>query len=220
MSETILKHTSKTALTLVLFTIAFTALMSFVYHVTKAPIAANEEAARKALFRQIVPANMHDNALLKDTVNIAPSELLGNRQAKTAYRARINNMPSAVILEAIAPDGYSGNIKLLIAIRFDGSIAGVRVLTHQETPGLGDYIDILKSDWIKLFDRESLKKTSSNDWRVTKDGGTFDYMAGATITPRAVIKAVHKALQYFQANKEALFVAAPINDAPKQDDAV
>ncbi len=205
MPETILKHTSRTAFTLIAFALVFTSLMAYVFNITKTPIEKSEAAARMALFRQIVPEHMHDNDLLKDNITIAPNDLLGNRQPTIAHRARINNAPAAVILEAIAHDGYSGDIKLLIAIKFDGSISGVRVLTHKETPGLGDYIDIAKGNWIKLFNEESLTKTSDEKWKVKKDGGQFDYMAGATITPRAVVKAVHKALQYFEANKQALF---------------
>ncbi len=211
MPETIIKHASKTALTLIAFALVFTALLVYIFQITKVPIEKSEAAARLALFRQIVPASMHDNDILKDTLTIAPNDLLGNTQPSVANRARINNAPAAVILEAIAHDGYSGDIKLLIAIKYDGEISGVRVLTHKETPGLGDYIDIAKGDWIKLFDAESLTKTSDgklaeDKWKVKKDGGQFDYMAGATITPRAVVKAVHKALKYFEANKDALFV--------------
>jgi electron transport complex protein RnfG len=206
MTETIIKHASKTALTLIAFALVFTALLAYVFQITKVPIEKSEAAARLALFRQIVPASMHDNDILKDTLTIAPNDLLGNIQASVANRVRINNAPAAIILEAIAHDGYSGDIKLLIAIKYDGEISGVRVLTHKETPGLGDYIDIAKDDWIKLFDAESLTKTDDKNWQVRKDGGQFDYMAGATITPRAVVKAVHKALKYFEANKDALFV--------------
>ena len=205
MSETIVKHTSKTAFTLTAFALVFTSLLAYVFYITKAPIEKSEAEARMALFSQIVPKSMHNNDLLKDSVSIAPNALLGNRQSSIAYRARLDKASSAVILEAIAPDGYAGDIKLLIAIKYDGSIAGVRVLTHKETPGLGDYIDIAKGSWIKLFDGESLEKTNEAQWKVKKDGGKFDYMAGATITPRAVVKAVHKALQYFAENKEALF---------------
>lgn len=205
MSETILKHASKTAITLIAFAVVFTALLAYIFQVTKVPIEQSEAKARLALFRQIVPENMHDNDILKDKLTIAPNDLLGNKQATIANRARINNAPAAVILEAVAHDGYSGDIKLLIAIKYDGSISGVRVLTHKETPGLGDYIDIAKDDWIKLFDGESLTKTSDKNWNVKKDNGQFDYMAGATITPRAVIKAVHKSLQYFEVNRATLF---------------
>lgn len=205
MNETILKHALKTAAILIVFALVYTFLLSGVYTVTKTPIEEAEAKARLSLFGQIVPTNMHDNDLLKDAITIAPTLLLGNTQPITANRARINHTPAAVILEAIAHDGYSGDIKLLIAIKFDGSIAGVRVLTHKETPGLGDYIDIAKDNWIKLFDAESLTKTAESKWLVKKDGGQFDYMAGATITPRAVVKAVHNALQYFEANKKTLF---------------
>jgi Na+-translocating ferredoxin:NAD+ oxidoreductase subunit G len=205
MTETIIKHASKTAITLIAFAVVFTALLAYVFQVTKVPIEKSEAVARLALFRQIVPENMHDNDILKDKLTIAPNDLLGNKQATIANQARIDNKPAAIILEAIAHDGYSGDIKLLIAIKYDGSISGVRVLTHKETPGLGDYIDIAKDDWIKLFDDESLTKTSDKNWNVKKDNGQFDYMAGATITPRAVVKAVHKALQYFEANKVTLF---------------
>lgn len=205
MPETIIKHASKTAITLIAFALVFTLLLAYVFQVTKVPIEKSEAKARLALFRQIVPENMHDNDILKDKVTIAPNDLLGNTQPSIANRARVSNVPAAVILEAIAHDGYSGDIKLLIAIKYDGSISGVRVLTHKETPGLGDYIDIAKDDWIKLFDNESLTQTSEQNWNVKKDNGKFDYMAGATITPRAVVKAVHKALQYFEANKATLF---------------
>ena len=205
MAETIIKHASKTALTLIVFALVFTALLAYIFQITKTPIEKAEAKARLALFRQIVPENMHDNDILKDKLTIAPNALLGNKQATIANRARIDNLPAAIILEAIAHDGYSGDIKLLIAIKYDGEISGVRVLTHKETPGLGDYIDIAKDDWIKLFDAESLTKTNDKNWNVKKDNGKFDYMAGATITPRAVVKAVHKVLQYFEANKQTLF---------------
>lgn len=218
MPETILKHTSKTAMTLVVFALTFTLLMTFVYQVTKEPIAESQAAARIALFQQVIAHDKYDNDILKDTVSIAPSTLLGNTTASTASIARMGNQPVAVILEAIAHDGYSGQIKLLVAINLDGTISGVRVLNHTETPGLGDYIDITKSKWIKLFDGESLNKTSASNWAVKKDGGVFDYMAGATITPRAVIKAVKQTLEYFEENKTTLFIPEdlPSESAPKE----
>lgn len=218
MPETILKHTSKTAMTLVVFALTFTLLMTFVYQVTKEPIAESQAAARIALFQQVIAHDKYDNDILKDTVSIAPSTLLGNTTTSTASIARMGNQPVAVILEAIAHDGYSGQIKLLVAINLDGTISGVRVLNHTETPGLGDYIDIIKSKWIKLFDGESLNKTSASNWAVKKDGGVFDYMAGATITPRAVIKAVKQTLEYFEENKTTLFIPEdlPSESAPKE----
>ena len=206
MQETIVKHATKTALTLIAFAFVGTALLAYIYNITRAPIEASEKEARLALFKQILPENTYDNDLLKQTVSIAPTPLLGNLLDSEANIAMHNNQPAGVILEATAHDGYSGDIKLLIAIRADGSISGVRVLAHKETPGLGDYIDIAHGDWIKLFNNESVEKTPAAQWLVKKDGGQFDYMVGATITPRAVVKAVHKALQYFEENKATLFV--------------
>lgn len=208
MSDSKLKHTATTAAFMVVFTVIGTALLAYTYFTTKAPIEASEAEARMALLDQVLPPTMHDNDLLKDTVKIAAGGELGNRTETLAYLARTTGQPSALVLEATAPDGYSGDIKLLIAIRQDGSLAGVRVLAHKETPGLGDYIDIGHGDWIKHFDGQSLAKTPDEFWKVKKDGGHFDYMAGATITPRAVVKAVHKALQYFSANKDTLFAQA------------
>jgi electron transport complex protein RnfG len=205
MQETIVKHATKTALTLIAFAFVGTALLAYIYNITRAPIEASEKEARLALFKQILPENTYDNDLLKQTVSIAPTPLLGNVLDSEANIAMRNNQPAGVILEAIAHDGYSGDIKLLIAIRADGSISGVRVLAHKETPGLGDYIDIAHGDWIKLFNNESVEKTPAAQWLVKKDGGQFDYMVGATITPRAVVKAVHNALQYFEENKATLF---------------
>lgn len=211
MSDNVFKHTLKTAITMIAFAFVGTALLAYIFEITRAPIEASEKEARLALFKQILPESAHDNDLLKDTVEIAPSELLGNALPSEANVAKLNNKIAGVILEAIAHDGYSGDIKLLIAIRADGSISGVRVLAHKETPGLGDYIDVLHSNWIKLFNDESLSKTAAKqlietEWHVKKDGGKFDYMVGATITPRAVVKAVFKALQFFEANKQTLFV--------------
>src|SRR5690606_12985005 len=133
------------------------------------------------LFRQIVSDDMHDNPLLEDSIEIQPDALLGHREASHVYRARMAGEPVAVILEAIAPDGYSGDIKLLVAIRADGTINGVRVLAHKETPGLGDYIDITHGPWIRQFDNQSLSSRTKAQWKVKKDGGQFDYMVGATI---------------------------------------
>jgi electron transport complex protein RnfG len=112
-----------------------------------------------------------------------------------------------MILESIAHDGYAGDIKLLVGIHMNGVISGVRVLTHKETPGLGDYIDFARDTWISIFDGQSLKKTVSEQWKVQKDGGQFDYMVGATISPRAVVKKVHETLQFFNTEKKALLAA-------------
>jgi len=121
-----------------------------------------------SLFGQILPVELHDNDLLQDAIKQVAGGDLGNRDETLIYRARLNHQPSAVILEATAPDGYSGDIKLLVAIKADGEVLGVRVLDHRETPGLGDYIDIAHGDWIKNFDAQSLAKTNDEGWHVKK----------------------------------------------------
>jgi len=223
MSDTVIKHTSVTAFTMVAFALIGTALLAYVFNITREPIEKSEAEARLALFRQILPDEHYygnakskdDDSLLKNVVEIAPNDLLGNKTPSKAYIAKQDHKFAAVILEAIAHDGYSGDIKLLIAIRADGTVSGVRVLAHKETPGLGDYIDIAHGNWIKLFDNESVEKTPVEQWKVKKDGGKFDYMVGATITPRAVVKAVAKALQFYGQNRQ-LLQAQPEQQSPPE----
>lgn len=208
MSESILKHSVKTAMVMIAFTIVGTLSLAIIYQTTEAPISKAEAAVRKALFAQILVPELHDNDLLQDEIKLPAGGDLGNRDETSIYRARLKDKPSAVILEATAPDGYSGDIKVLVAIKADGEIAGVRVLTHKETPGLGDYIDIAHGEWIKQFDGQSLVKRNDEAWFVKKDGGQFDFTTGATITPRAVVKAVHKVLKFYTKNQQAIFETA------------
>lgn len=214
MSETIFKHSFSTAAIMAGFSVLGTVLLVFTVMSTREPIAASEREAKKALLEQVLSADQHDNDLLQDTVAIPAGGDLGNRDETLAYRGRKGGQASAVILETTAPDGYSGDIKLLIGILADGEISGVRVLAHRETPGLGDYIEVQRSDWIKKnFDGQSLDKTKDAAWKVKKDGGSFDYMAGATITPRAVVKATYKALKYFATHREELFAVSAQKEA-------
>jgi electron transport complex protein RnfG len=209
IKSALFRNALRTAAIMLVFAFIGTLLLASVFDVTRAPIEASEKAARLSLFKEILPAENYDNDLLASQVTIAPNALLGNRLPSIANVAKQQQQTAGVILEAIAHDGYSGDIKLLIAIRADGSISGVRVLAHKETPGLGDYIDIAHGNWIKLFDNESLEKTAAEKWQVKKDGGQYDYMVGATITPRAVVKAVKQALQFYQQNKQTLFAVNP-----------
>jgi electron transport complex protein RnfG len=111
----------------------------------------------------------------------------------------------ALVIAAVAPDGYSGSIRLLVGINRDGSLAGVRTLAHRETPGLGDRIEAQRDDWILGFAGKSLDRPALQAWRVKRDGGVFDQFTGATITPRAVVRAVKNSLIYYRDNREALF---------------
>ena len=202
-------------LSLLVFALAAAGILAGTYEGTKARIAeAERRAAEKALF-DIVPATRIDNDLLLDTWPIPESAwpALGLSEAMDIHLARAQGEVVAVIVPAIAPDGYSGDIRLLAGINRDGSVAGVRVLTHKETPGLGDKVDLKKSDWILGFNGKSLSNPRKQDWQVKKDGGEFDQFTGATITPRAVVQQVAKILDYVAANRDVLFVSA---DSPQE----
>lgn len=203
----IARTTLQTAVNLVFFAIVGTSILSATYYLTRDTIAATVEKAKLQLVSQLLPPSSYDNDIMQDIHTVAPDDMLGTDEATQAHIARLKGKPVAVVLEAVAPDGYSGKIFLIMAIHPDGSLGGVRVVSHNETPGLGDYIDIAKNDWIKTFDGRSRSLFKDDAWKVRKDGGVFDHMAGATITPRAVIKAVNRALQYFEAHRDALFVA-------------
>jgi len=205
MTTIILRHASASAGILTAFAVVGTALLAATYLVTRPIIAETEKQAKLALIGQILPATLYDNDLLKDSALLPPARELGNSEPTPVYRAVKEGKPSAAVLEVIAPDGYSGKIRMIVAIKADGEVSGVRVVTHKETPGLGDYIEIAKNSWIRIFEGKSLSKYADQEWKVKKDGGKFEHMAGATVTPRAVVKAVHKSLKYFAANQDRIF---------------
>ncbi|MDO8697945.1 MAG: electron transport complex subunit RsxG [Pseudomonas sp.] len=200
MSRSMLKN----SLLLGLFAVVTVGLVAITQQLTAPRIVAAERAAQTQLLNQLLPAGSFDNLLQDSQVTLAVDPLLGNRSPKNAYIARLSGQPSAVILPVTAADGYSGAIHLLVAIKANGQLAGVRVLKHKETPGLGDKIELAKSPWVRGFDGKSLSDPAESGWAVKKDLGQFDQFAGATITPRAVVKAVHQALQYFDAHKREL----------------
>lgn len=197
-----------TTIILLLFAVMGTAMVAYTYDNTREQIAANERATLLRKLHRLVAPGQHDNVLLEDTVSVRDETLLGSAEPVMVYRARKNGEPVALVIAASAPDGYSGSIKLLVGINVDGSLSGVRVVAHRETPGLGDAIDEVRSDWIRIFDGKSLQAPDVSRWTVRKDGGEFDQLTGATITPRAVVKAVRNALLYYQDNQEALFAPA------------
>ena len=200
-----LKKISSTAAAMIIFSLLASTALSISYFVTKTPIEESDARAKRIFLNQVIPSNIYDNNLVKDTISVEPNPLIGNKKNIDIYRAKKNNQVIAVIIETIAPDGYSGEIKTLVGIDQEDKILGVRVITHKETPGLGDYIEIEKSQWIKNFDLRSLDKMTEKEWAVKKDGGDFDYVSGATITPRAVIKSTYKSLLYAKENKKRLF---------------
>ena len=206
------KMAVRTAVILVLFVVVFTGLLSSVYYWTLPTIQAAASEEKMKLIDEVLPRSHYDNALLEDTVEIATTQALGLDEKTTAYRARKDGKPFALVLEAVAPDGYAGKIRLLIAVGANGALLGVRVTQHKETPGLGDYIEPKKDKnkarpWITQFDGLNPEALDAREWKVKKDGGRFDSVAGATVTPRAVIKAVGKASAYVAENRERLFAS-------------
>ena len=198
-----------------LFAIVTAALIAVTQVSTKDRIERNErEAQAKALY-EIVPRDQIDNNLLDDTVSFVAPQLVGSDAPATAYRARQGSKVIAVILPVVAPDGYSGNINMIVGIKRDGSVAGVRVLAHKETPGLGDKIELKKSDWVLSFNGKSMAGSNDRDWAVKKDGGQFDQFTGATITPRAIVNATARAITYFRANRIALM--APVAEVSQNE---
>ena len=200
MSEykTILKTISIISLLGLIFAIS----LSITFEKSNPIIEQNKIEFKTKLLNEVLDGLDYDNDLIGTYIGIKPNELLKNKTEKYAYLAKKNNILQAVLIESIAPDGYSGEINILTAIRSDGEIIGTRIIDHKETPGLGDYIDQKKSSWISNFNGMSLNNRTDPDWRVKKDQGTFDYKAGATITPRAVIKSVKNTLLFYKENRE------------------
>lgn len=203
--ENIKTHILRVGLLLAAFAIGATSLVTLTETKTHDKIIDNEREALLAAINALVDVNEYNNDILTDTLILPATEQLGTQKASTVYRARMNHQPVATVFSATAPNGYNGKIKLLVGIRYDGSLAGVRVISHKETPGLGDKINEKKTDWILKFQDLSLQNPNLSKWKVKKDGGDFDQFTGATITPRAVVTAVKKALQYFETHKDELF---------------
>lgn len=192
---------------LAIFAIVCTAIVGLVNELTKDEIKAQEQLQLLNTLHSIIEPSRYNNDITQDCVSLS-STLLGNSTAdknmQTAYIARQDNQAIAIAMTSTAPDGYNGNIELIIAINMDESVSGVRVLKHQETPGLGDKVELRKSNWISTFTGKKLLSEKDSRWAVTKDNGIFDQFTGATITPRAVVKAVKKTLLYFKDNKHSL----------------
>jgi len=202
------KQVAVTALLLMLFAITGAALVGLTHDSTLDKIKDNERRTLLRTLNTILPAHEYDNDLVSDSFKTKPDILLGTTEATIVYRARKQNTSVAVILSPVAPNGYNGPIHLLVGIYHNGTIAGVRVIKHRETPGLGDVIESSRSDWILGFQKKSLNNPENKQWKVKRDGGEFDQFTGATITPRAVVKSVHSALLYFSHHRDELFETA------------
>ena len=202
-----------TALILTLFAATGGSLVSYTQQSTAAQIYANDKMTLMLSLNSLLPPDQYDNDLTSSVITIKANKTLGTKKVTNAYFATKNNQPVAFIFNAIANNGYNGKIYLLIGIYTDGSIAGVRVVKHKETPGLGDGIDEKRSRWILNFNQHSLSSLNEKQWKVKRDGGHFDQFTGATITPRAVVKAVHNSLLFYQQHKTELLqsITNPVN---------
>lgn len=201
---------ARTGSVMVAFTIVFTALMAFTYGATKNQIEASATEEKMKLISEVLPPASYDNLLLDDYVELGPTPELGLAEGGRIYRARRAGQPAALLLETTAPDGYSGRIDLIVAVRADGGVSGVRAVTHRETPGLGDYIDPRKdkdkkAPWITQFTGVDAGRLPM--LKVKKDGGEIAYHTGATISARAVTNAVARAARYAADNQNRLFAA-------------
>ncbi len=184
------------ALRVGLFSFIIIGLVSLVFHATKDKIAANKRQALLSQLQAVLPVTDYDNNLANDVMQ---------QGIYTIYRARKAGKPVAAVIRTYTTQGYNGKIELLIAIHITGKIMGVRVLSHQETPGLGDKIELKKSDWILTFTHKSLHKDKLSQWRVKRDGGLFDQFTGATITPRAIVNQVKTTGLFFLQHQQTIF---------------
>ncbi len=201
------------------FSVAGVGLVAVTHAMTDSRIAENRRNAMLSKLEAIVPAGRLKNDPLSDRIEVSAPERLGG-QTTEVYRVRDGDEPVALILQPMVPDGYAGPIKLLVSVLPDGSLGGVRVLEHHETPGLGDKIDEKKSDWIiKEFTGKSIGNPPADQWHVKRDGGVFDQFTGATITPRSIVEAVYDTLTFVDAQEQRLYAAPAMgteNPAPPQ----
>lgn len=186
------------------FAVGGVGLVAVTHGLTLERIAANERAATLCKVAAIIPTEQMDNDPLQDLIEVSAPDLLGGETSRV-YRIRGGGRPLAVVLDPVIPDGYMGPIKLLISILADGTLGGVRVLSHRETPGLGDKIELAKSDWVLGFSGKSLKNPPEAQWKVKRDGGVFDQFAGATITPRSIVEAVRNTLRFVEQGGVSLY---------------
>ena len=203
-----LPRAARAALVLVAAALAAFGLVALVEDLTRDRIAAVARQQALARFDEVLAGVAYDNDLLADTVTVRDPERSGDAASVMTYRARRAGSVVAVVMETAAPDGYSGPIRLLVAIAPDGRVLATRVVQHKETPGLGDFIEADRSDWIARFAGRSLQSPLAGGWRVRKDGGEFDQYTGATVTSRAVVAAVANSLGLFERHRDEILAPA------------
>jgi len=203
-SPALLRPALSRALLLLVLGVLAALLLTLIDRATRAQVQRNEQAWIAERLQRLLAGQHYDNDLLADRIVITAPDLLGTPRAVPIYRARLAGEPKAVVMQTIAPDGYRGPLEILVAIAVDGTLLGVQVIRHQETPGLGDGFE-RDPRWLRSFAGRSLLSPRQQRWSVRQDGGDFDAFTGATITPRAIVKAVRRSLEYYRANQHRLF---------------
>jgi electron transport complex protein RnfG len=204
----IMNYMGKNGAILAGFALVTTSLIALTFAGTEERIQFEQEKQLLSILNELVPEQAHTNELHLDCILANAPESLGSNQDKRIFRARMNETNVAAVIETSAPNGYSGEMKMVVAVSFDGTSLGARVVWHKETPGLGDKVDLRVSDWILSFANVPFSGEGDNRWQVKKDGGQFDQFTGATITPRAVVQAVKNTLIYYNANRDMIFNTA------------
>ena len=195
----------KTGLTLAVIGAICTSLVAATYQSTKDRIAANDKALLEQSLAPALSGIFFDSGMTESRLVLRPPHDLPGNDPAIIYRVFAGDEPVAALFAVTARDGFSGPIRVLVGVGYDGSVTGVRILQHRETPGLGDKIESTRSDWVYQFDGRSLGDPAVERWAIRGDGGEFDQLTGASVTPRAVVKAVRETLIYFDAHREEIF---------------
>lgn len=202
----------KSGVTLAVIAAVCVALVATTYSLTSERIAANEKAwLEKSLEPALAGLTFEGSVSGSMLVVRAPHDLPGPDDV-IIYRVYADDLPVAALFAVTARDGYAGAIRVLIGIEYDGTVTGIRILEHRETPGLGDKIVASRSDWVFQFDGRSLGDPGLEQWSIKRDGGEFDQLTGASVTPRAVIKVTKETLIYFAAHRDEIFSAPATED--------
>lgn len=202
----------KSGVTLAVIAAFCTALVAFTHSQTAERIGANEKAWIERSLQPALAGLFFDSAVTESKIVIpAPHDLPGTDDA-IIYRVYAAEQPVAALFVVSARDGYAGPIRFLAGVSMDGTVTGVRVIEHRETPGLGDRIELTKSDWVLQFDGTSLRSPDAANWSIKGDSGSFDQLTGASVTPRAIVKAVKQTLVYFEENRDAIFAAPAMEE--------
>ena len=196
--------TLRAATTFATFVLSAITVLGIIHWATAPRIALTNHQTLATVIQSVLPTDGYNNDPVSDMIWVS-DPALGTTRALPVYRARQSQLPIAAVITAIAPNGYNGAITVMVGVHNNGEIIGVRIASHKETPGLGDDIDVRRSNWIYTFNGKSLATHKINDWRVKKDGGQFDQFTGATVTPRAVVECVRRVLSWYENQQNTLY---------------